>query len=175
MLLIIPSSVLSDQGTNFLSALFKNMCKMLGIKKLQTTAYSPMTNGALERSHKTLKEYLRNFSDLKKENCCEFVSYAMFTYNTTPHTATKFTPYELVFGIQPKIPSAFANKPNPSYTYSDYVTDLKNKMQEAKEMARFHLINAKNKNKLQYDKKSNPITLKISDKVLVKNMKKKAN
>lgn len=44
----IPNTVLSDQGSNFLSDIFKKMCKMLGIKKLQTTAYSPMSNGALD-------------------------------------------------------------------------------------------------------------------------------
>lgn len=169
----IPLQILSDQGTNFLSTLFKQVCKLLGIKKLQTTAYSPTTNGALERSHKTLKEYLRNFIDKKKQNWCTYLSYAMFTYNTTPHTSHNFTPFELVFGIQPIIPSTFAKSPNIPYNYTDYVTDLKHRMQESRQMAREHLISSKNKNKDYYDKKINPINVKIGDKVLMKNMNKK--
>ncbi|KAL6255544.1 hypothetical protein P5V15_013884 [Pogonomyrmex californicus] len=50
-----------DQGTNFTSELFKNTCKLLKIQKLQTTAYYPETNAALERSHRTLTEYLRHY------------------------------------------------------------------------------------------------------------------
>jgi len=116
----IPTNILSDQGSNFLSSLFKQMCKLLKINKMQTTAYSPMPNSAPERSHKTLKEYLRNFSDEKQENWCEMLSYAMYMYNTTSHTAHKFTPYELVFGIQPVIPSSFLKPPSQGYNYNDY-------------------------------------------------------
>jgi len=48
----IPETVLTDQGTNFLSEVFKNVCKLLKITKVQTTAYHPQSNGALERSQK---------------------------------------------------------------------------------------------------------------------------
>jgi len=57
----IPEIVLTDQGTNFLSEIFKNVCKLLKIAKVQTTAYHPESNGALERSHRTLSEYLRHY------------------------------------------------------------------------------------------------------------------
>jgi transposase InsO family protein len=36
-----PAQILTDQGSNFLSDLFKNMCRMLRIKKIQTTAFHP--------------------------------------------------------------------------------------------------------------------------------------
>jgi len=45
----IPEKILMDQGTNFTSELFKNVCKLLKIEKIQT--YHPESNGALERSH----------------------------------------------------------------------------------------------------------------------------
>jgi len=169
----IPNTVLSDQGSNFLSDIFKKMCKRLGIKKLQTTAYSPMSNGALERSHKTLKEFLRNFSDMKKNNWCEFICFAMYTYNTTPHTSHKFTPYELVFGIQPTIPSQLSKLNNNGYNYCNYVDDLRTRMQDARQIARKHLIEAKKKAKITYDKHVNVISIKVADKVLMKNMNKK--
>jgi hypothetical protein len=54
-----PRQVLTDQGANFLSDIFKNVCKLLRIKKLQTTAFRPESNGSLERSHWDLAEYLR--------------------------------------------------------------------------------------------------------------------
>jgi hypothetical protein len=52
-----PAQVLTDQGTNFLSALFKNICKLLKIKKIQTTAFRPESNGGLERSHRVFTPF----------------------------------------------------------------------------------------------------------------------
>lgn len=53
-----PAKILTDQGSNFLSNLFKNVCKLLRIRKMQTTAFHPESNGSLERSHRVLAEYL---------------------------------------------------------------------------------------------------------------------
>lgn len=50
----IPETILSDQGSNFTSQLFKAVSNLLKVKRLLTTAYHPQTNGALERSHRTL-------------------------------------------------------------------------------------------------------------------------
>jgi hypothetical protein len=48
-------------GINFLSEVFKNTCKVLRIKKIQTTTFHPESNGGLERSHDVLAEYLRHY------------------------------------------------------------------------------------------------------------------
>jgi transposase InsO family protein len=55
-----PAQILTDQGSYFLSDLFKNTCKLLKIKKIQTTAFHPESNGGLERSPRVLTEYLRH-------------------------------------------------------------------------------------------------------------------
>jgi transposase InsO family protein len=54
-----PQVILTDQGSNFLSELFTDLCKLSKIKKLKSTAYHPQTNRALERTHRVLVEYLR--------------------------------------------------------------------------------------------------------------------
>ena len=43
--------LLSDRGANFMSSVIDEMCKILGMKKLQTTPYHPQTNGLVERLH----------------------------------------------------------------------------------------------------------------------------
>lgn len=100
----IPKSILTDCGTNFLSDVFKSMCKLLDIKKAKTTPWHPQGNAFLEHSHKTLKTYLRSFVD-KDSDWDILLCYATFCYNTTVHTSTNFTPYELVFGRKPNIPN----------------------------------------------------------------------
>lgn len=107
-----PSYVLTDQGANFLSAIFKETCKLLKISKIQTTAYHPQSNGSLERTHRNLAEYLRNFVSKDNLNWDKWIAYAMFTYNISTHTSTNFTPFELLFVERPKFlaPSAIRQK-----------------------------------------------------------------
>jgi len=60
----LPEKILMDQDTNFTSEMFKNTCKLLKIEKIQTSTYAANfseSNGALERSHRTLAEYLRHY------------------------------------------------------------------------------------------------------------------
>jgi transposase InsO family protein len=71
----VPDTILTDQETNFMSNIFKHICKILNIKKLHTTAYHPQSNGALERSHSTLKNYIRSFDDKDQTNWDEYIIY----------------------------------------------------------------------------------------------------
>jgi IS30 family transposase len=64
----IPQMILTDQGSNFMSEVFTNVCKLLKIKNIKCTAYHPETNGALERTHRVLVEYLRCFILEDKSN-----------------------------------------------------------------------------------------------------------
>ncbi|KAM0729433.1 Retrovirus-related Pol polyprotein from transposon 297 [Formica fusca] len=163
----IPEKILTDQGTNFLSEIFKNTCKLLKIEKIQTTAYHPESNGALERSHRTLAEYLRHYINADQTDWDECIPYAMFTYNTTPHTATGFTPFELIYWHRATLPMALSQPPKPTYTYDDYAQELKEKLRASQQVAKEHLKNEKIKTKENYDKKTKEIKLKVGEKVLL--------
>ena len=52
----VPEALLSDRGTNLLSHMILDRCKLLGITKLNTTSYHPQGDGAVDR---TLKQALR--------------------------------------------------------------------------------------------------------------------
>lgn len=164
-----PESILTDLGSNFTSKVFNEICTLLKIKHLTTTAFHPQTNGALERSHKTLKEYLRCFLDTDKYNWDDMSHYAMFVYNTTPHCTTNFTPHELIFGQTAVIPSAIKREPEPSYNYDDYVSELKARFRLAHHIARKSIMDAKQDSKRLYDKKINPIDLQVGDMVFLRN------
>ena len=55
-----PLELVSDQGSNFMSETFTQICKLLKIKKINTTAYHPQAN-LVERSNRELKTYLRQY------------------------------------------------------------------------------------------------------------------
>ncbi|GBN05205.1 hypothetical protein AVEN_143034-1 [Araneus ventricosus] len=46
----VPMILLSDKGTNFNSALFTALCRLLGILKTRTTALYPASDGMVERT-----------------------------------------------------------------------------------------------------------------------------
>ena len=46
--------LLSDRGANFMSTNIGKMCKILGMKKLQTMPYQLQTNGLVKKSHQTI-------------------------------------------------------------------------------------------------------------------------
>jgi len=58
----VPEIIISDQGTQFESQVFAQMCTVLGVKRSRTTPYHPQSNGMLERAHSTLKNSLRSLT-----------------------------------------------------------------------------------------------------------------
>lgn len=81
----IPESILTDQGTDFPSKIFTETCKLMGIKKLNTSPFHPHTNEGLERTHRILAECLRHYVNKHFNDWDRYVPYAFFVYNTTEH------------------------------------------------------------------------------------------
>lgn len=170
-----PLEILTDNGSAFCSELLKKLCKFLQIKKIHTTAYHPQSNGSLERSHRVLKEYLRNYISPNLNDWDKYLPFAVFAYNSTPNSNTKFSPFELYFGSKPNTPSSMNKNPDVIYNYDDYYFELKNKLQTMQKMARQNLIESKNESKKYYDKYTNELVLNFGDKVLIENVTKNWN
>jgi hypothetical protein len=90
---------------------------MLRIKKVQTTAFHPDSNGGLERSCRVLAEYLQHYVRDDQTDWDEWIPFAVYVYNTSTHTATAFTPFELVYGFKSEVPSALRKAPMVQYNY----------------------------------------------------------
>lgn len=58
-----PQTISTDQGRQFESQLFEQLCSRLGTKLIRTSAYNPRANGMVERFHRQLKSSLRALSD----------------------------------------------------------------------------------------------------------------
>jgi len=134
---------------------------------VQTTAFRPESNGSLERSHRVLAEYLRHYVSEDQTDWDEWVPYAAYVYNTTVHTTTTFTPFELVYGFKSEVPSALREVPTVQYNYDDYVTELKGRLQSSHEVARQKLLTSKERSKVYYDKDSELPDIQVGQKVLI--------
>ena len=81
-------SLLSDQGTNLLSNLMVDLCQMLSIKKLNTMAYHPQCNGAVEHFNRTLKSVLRKHAARFGSQWDQCLPGILWAYRNTPHSST---------------------------------------------------------------------------------------
>jgi len=154
-------------GTEFLIKIFKEVCNLLKIKQISTTPYHPQSNSSLERSHRILGEYLRNFIDKDQLNWDTKIPYAMFCHNSTEHSANKFQPYELVYENPVTIPSSLLKDPEPRYNCENHQYEIKKQLQESYAIAKKHLIKAKHKSKTHYDKNANHRIFEVGQKVLL--------
>jgi len=54
-----PLQLHTDQGRNFESLLFKELCKLTGILKTRNTPFHPRSNTLTERANRTILQMLR--------------------------------------------------------------------------------------------------------------------
>lgn len=160
-----PKALLTDQGTHFINSLMKAIAKRFKITHYKTTAYRPQANGSVERSHHVLWEYLKQTVDNKKD-WDKHLKLACFSYNTSVHEGTKFTPYELIYAKTARTPSAHIfPEDTTNESYNSYLEKLYDQLRTSQENARENLVKAKNKSKAYYDKRINTYNFKIGDSV----------
>ncbi|CAF0900533.1 unnamed protein product [Brachionus calyciflorus] len=99
----IPNQILTDQGTQFQSKLLDLIYEYLDVKKLKTTPFHPQCDGQSERSVQTVKTMIKSYIDEEQLTWDENLPKYAYAYNSSEHEATKFTPFELMFGRKPKI------------------------------------------------------------------------
>ncbi|XP_025155003.1 uncharacterized protein LOC112588630 [Harpegnathos saltator] len=107
-----PRALLTDQGSNFLTSLMKNIARKFGIQQYKTTAYHPQSNGSIERSHHVLMEYLKT-QITRDTNWDEHLHLAMFSYNTSIHE--RCIGYEINLGAPQKAPRNHSSYPTSAY------------------------------------------------------------
>jgi transposase InsO family protein len=164
----LPRCLFSDLGTNFQSKLFKKLCNLLRIKQIRTTPFAPWSNGSCERVHRGIKEAPRTYINKDFNDWDMFLPHIAFCYNSSIHSATKYSPFELVFGQKAEIPISTPYNYELITFYDDYVSEFKNKHKLAIQLARENIEKSKNIQKIQYDKHINPVEFKQGDLVLIK-------
>ena len=60
----VPTELLSDRGQPVLSGLMKEVEKILGFHKVNTSAYHPQTDGMVERYNRTLRAMLAKHGEM---------------------------------------------------------------------------------------------------------------
>ena len=89
--------------------LIKELYNNLGIRSFSTTSFNPQANGCTERVNQTIISLVnKGLGD--GGNWVERLEEATFVYNTYTHSVTGYSPYFMVFGIAPNLPTQFLLK-----------------------------------------------------------------
>ena len=101
----IPSEIICDNGSQFISKRTTDFCSAWGIKMITSTPVHPQANGQAESSNKIIVNNLKKRLDKKKGRWAEELPFVLWADRTTAKTATCQTPYALVFGTEAVIPT----------------------------------------------------------------------
>ena len=149
-----PEHILSNRGTNFLSALVKEVCQLLNVTKVNTSGYHPRTDGLVEKFNSTLINMISKCCERNKD-WDKQLPYLLFAYRANVQDSTKESPFFLLYGRDPRIPSESA---------LNYKSELTSSLSGAWKIAQANIQDAQVHQKHQYDKYSKEA---VGDRVMV--------
>ena len=143
----------TDQGTEFNSHLFREMCALLGMEKTRTTPYRPNSDGLTERVNRTIIAMLRAMA-VDNLEWDEDLPFVLAAYRASVHESTRNTPNMLMFGREITFPVDIVTggyNAIPDFPCKvEYVEWLRDTIRLAHEVANKHLKVAVQRQKRNY-------------------------
>jgi hypothetical protein len=172
-----PISLLSDNGTEVDSSIMREVCKLLGIDKMHTTAYKASTNAAIERFHRTLNSMIGKVVNDRQDDWDLMLPYVMAAFRSSIHDSTGYSPNLLMLARENRAPVdlVYGTGDVPvddSISYDDFVEGVRDRLQTAYTIVREHLGQSAARNKKYYDVRVKPSQYKHGDWVYYFNPRK---
>ena len=154
----IVREIISDQGKQFESELFRELCSRLGIDKKRCSPGHPQNNGLVERFNKTLLDMLAKYIDSNQRNWDKYLQLVMLAYRSSVHDSTGFSPAFLTFGREIELPCdlLYGCGPQDSHdSHPNYLTKLITEMDKIHHVCRDKMEKASHRQKRLYDHRIN--------------------
>jgi hypothetical protein len=108
----MPHSIVSDRDPTFTNNFWQELFRLQGTQLHLNTTYHPQTDGQTEVVNKCLETYLWCFASDRQNQWAQWLPLVEWWYNTSYHTTTRMTPFEVVYGKNP--PSVLSYMPGVS-------------------------------------------------------------
>ena len=166
----VPLMLHSDQGREFESDLWQEMCHYLAICKTRTNPYRPQSDGQVERFNRTLIQVLKPLVNENMDDWDEQVEFVVHAYNSTVHASTNCSPNLLVFGEDLIMPADLVFglvgiSPEAPCTVM-FVERLRDRFKYAYDYVRKNLVKSANWQKVGYDTGLKNRFFRVGDPVL---------
>jgi transposase InsO family protein len=100
----VPQAIVTDQGSHFRNFMMSKLIEKLGLRHDNSTTYYPQANGQVEAINKVLITMLRRMIGIHKTSWHTMLFLALWVYWTSVKSATGFTPFRLVYGVEAILP-----------------------------------------------------------------------
>ena len=173
----VPSELHSDQGSNFESCVFREVCELLGIHKTRTTPGRPQSDGMVERTCRSIQAMLSSYVSQNQKDWDVYLPLLVLAYNSSLHDTTKCTPSKMMLGRELRLPIDLAlgiPEERISQCESDYAYQLERQLVQTHDFARKHMQISSDGMKRHYDRSSHFIEYAVGDLVWFHNPVRKA-
>ena len=167
----VMNRLISDRGQSFISKVITEVYKVFKIKKISTTAWHPQANGQTEKFNLVMRNMLSAYVEEHQTTWDTLLPYIAFAYNAATHDTTKFSPFQLLYGRQPRFPYELALG-TATYTgtgigmqETTLASDIESRFRKILQIARDNTEMSQHKMTLYADKKKTAVTYRVGDKV----------
>ena len=94
----VPKAITTDRGSQFSSAIWRQLLQVWGIENHQTSAYHPEANGLVERLHRRMKEALIALCEDARDQWYWRLPMVLLALRTTFKPDVGASPADLVYG-----------------------------------------------------------------------------
>lgn len=108
----IPRQVISDRDTRWRGDFWKEICRLMGMRRSLTTSYHPQADGQTEILNQGLEISIRAYIGPNRDNWSDMLDALSLAYNSSPHTAMGFSPAYLLRGFQPITSTTILGRPS---------------------------------------------------------------
>ena len=165
--------ILTDNGLEFRNELLSELCRLFGVSRCFTTSYQPRTNAVCERSHATVNAMLAKCVSDNHRDWDEWLPQIAFSYNASVHESTRFTPFYLMHGTEPRwdVDFKLGTDAETPYSENDYADVLLKRLEGAHSLTREHLQTTASRMSDWYDQKFEVQKFSPGDVVYVLNLR----
>jgi len=156
----------SDQGSNYQSKLFKEICRLLEINQTRTSSFHPSANGMCERFNQSLYNMITTYINENQSNWDADLLLVTSAYRSCVHSSTGFSPNKLMFGREHTLPIQLQHGCFPklgSEKHCEYVEQLKTKLETVYSLARTCTKSNVKRQKRDYDSRVHKYTFNVGD------------
>jgi predicted aspartyl protease len=116
-----PSSITSDRGPQFVSAVWEGVCQLLNISRNLSTAHHPQTDGTTERANSDIEVVVRIFCNNDQDNWATLCPILELMLNSRTNTTTSVSPFFLQHGYHN---TPFSQEEHSSRTITQQENDI---------------------------------------------------
>ena len=139
----LPDTIISDRGSQFVSAFWDELTKQLQIDARLSSAFHPETDGQTENANAVMEQVLRSYTNYQQDDWAKWLPSAQFSANNTTSESTRASPFLICHGQHPRMgfePPTDTPRPTYQVVQASDANRMIDKMKDIEQFVREELL-----------------------------------